>query len=704
MLQGGIRMAILGKNACIEINNNVFAQAGIKQLYEQLANAMALNKEDEITAVCKSCYAGITSALYKAYAAKILAKKGYESNNSLQNGHRSIISSDKFIDNMIQVAKNSSSIPSSDAKHNNIKSNITNYFLNNYLIPLDEYAGNLYETSPSSGASTDITNANSDPDESIGTEVNSKIESEDESDFLTDEEYELYGYDDYRQDKQSSYVVEDQKYSKIQTLRSVFGMPYQFLPDTDRRLFTDNSDGSTNVSNLDKDAYMGRKYIERIAQRGNILFLTPGSVRFLKGASSKTKQRVVEGFLSNLDNTASMSGLLNDTESYRYYSFDFDISGFFEYLNPMLRAAARYLKLQNYTVDGEVVSEAEFLKHTSTLTHANYKDIIANGAGTASMFNNAYGALTFYLDGVNNTSDSINTSLGNSTFVDSYIKPVSSTAQELKFLAGKGITDLTNADWANNVVDENSIRNSMQEIENFVNKYLGSNSLAKKLSLGAVTVGSGGQIIFPKIWNDTTFETDSVNLDIKLTSPDCDDLSLFWNILTPMYAVLCMAAPKGYVGIDGYSQPFLVRAFCQSMFNIEAGYITGLTIRKGAEGCWTKSGLPTVLEISLTITDVYESKYISTGEKGNLLSWNPIQTVNNVVQKTPFLKNTAMLNWIACTCGVNVNKPDMIRDIEMYIEHSIENPVYDIFTNFTLSAVDWLRNLAPVTLNIIGQI
>lgn len=692
-------MGVLGRNTCSAIIKDTLNQLANADLFANLYNAMSAMDDEKITDACSKCYSTFLSNIYNAYSAKI-SDKGYQTNASLKSQYDSLKNSNdlsRFTSAAIAYSK--LSVPSS-VRDESLKNNIYTFFSSYFLFPLDDYAESLYTYSPAQ-PSADVTNSNDNTNET----VDSEIQSEDDSEYLTDAEYELYGYEDYQQNKQKTYDTESQKYSKVKVLRSVFGMPYQFLPDTDRRLFTQKSNGVTNILHLDKEDYMGRKYIERIAQRANILFLTPGTVRFLKGASAKTKKRIVSGFLSNVENSASIKGLLNDTESYRYYSFDFDVQGYFQYLNPMLRAAARYLNLQNYTVDGDIVTDASILQKTKMLTHANYYDMFANAAGTGSVFNNAYGALTFYLDGTDSVSESINTSLTSSTFVDTYIKPVSDTAKELKFLAGKAIVDLTNDDWANNVVDEDSIRNSMTEIENFVNKYLGSNSFAKKLSLGAVTVGSGGQIIFPKIWSNTDFDAESQNVTVKLTSPDCDDYSLFWNILAPAYAIVCMAAPKGYVGIDGYAQPFMVRAFCQSMFNIECGYITGVSMRKGAEGCWTKSGLPTVLEISLTITDVYESKYISTGNKPTVKEWwNPFQVVKGVVSKTPFLKNTAMLNWIACSCGVNVNKPDLIRDIEMYIVHAIENPMLDILTNFSLGLSDAFRNMCPITLDIIGKV
>ncbi len=515
----------------------------------------------------------------------------------------------------------------------------------------------------------------------------------DYDDDLFDEQWSLY-------QNQRSRITSDPRLNKMSLLRGISGMPYQFLPDTDRRIFDKNT---TNV--LKEDEYLGRKYTERIAQRANILFLTPGKATFLKGVSAQRKRDVVGKMINDI---GSQTALFDDDESYRYYSFNFDTTEYYRYLNPMCRAAARYLGLHSYSINGAWTgSKTGLFSGIDGLTHADYEKVLSGSAET-SVFTNAYGALMFYLDSVSTSNESISTSLGESNFVNQFIKEPSSVAQEIKFLAGKGVTDLLANDFADNIADPETAKAAQQEIENFVKKYLGNNALAKKLGLGAITVASGGQIIFPKIWNDTTYDTESVNVTIKLSSPDCDAFSIFWNILVPMYAVICMAAPKGYIGIDGYSQPFMIRAFCQSMFMIEAGFITSLSIRKGGEGYWTKDGLPTILEIDMTISDIYNSKFISTSEKGspdvNLL--NPIGSAINVIgkgfQKTPFLKNTAMLNWIANTCGVNVNKPDLIRDIEMYIEHSIENPISDLFTNFCHQLTDTLRNFTPDLLDLLG--
>ena len=54
----------------------------------------------------------------------------------------------------------------------------------------------------------------------------------------------------------------------VDKLRGVFGFPYQFLPNTDRRI--------TNASGSNEYSLLGRKYKERIASRAPIMILQAG--------------------------------------------------------------------------------------------------------------------------------------------------------------------------------------------------------------------------------------------------------------------------------------------------------------------------------------------------------------------------------------------------------------------------------------------
>lgn len=477
----------------------------------------------------------------------------------------------------------------------------------------------------------------------------------------------------------------DMSAAKIDRLRHVFGMPYQFLPDTDRRMI-----GDEDPSNFSEINLMGRKYIERIAQRANILYITPGKPQFLQGASSDFKKTVLTSLLGLSTgelNSEEAKKFIDDKESVRYYSFEFDEEAYFEFLNPILRAAARYLNLHDKTIDNVPLDQYNYQNYIMAPDTAGY---------------NAMGALTFYIDGMNSSQDNISNSTSESSFASTYDNSISSTAQEIWTLAGKGLNELTGSQFANGVIDGEGANATLDEMNNFISQYLGNNSFARNLTLGATAMVTGGHIIFPEIWRDADFRSDSIGVTIKLTVPDQDDESVFWGLLLPMYAVLTLASPRGYNNIDAYRDPFMIRAFCQSMFHVEMGYITGVSITKGAECCWTASGLPTSIEINLQIKDLYDSMYISSGTKDFRLSWDIFDDIKQVVAKTPFLKNTAMLNWIANSCGVNLNKPDILRDIDMYLMHVYVNQWNDAIPNWTLRLFDSFRNLSSNFFKAVG--
>lgn len=555
--------------------------------------------------------------------------------------------------------------------------------------PLADYSSNPTTNSDTSSGGGE--NPISEKDKETGT---AEITSTDESGLYTNAEFKMLN-SSYVQRKVESDITR----SKIDNLRHVFGIPYQFLPETDRRYGEYKSDPDaqlqSDLSIFDDTSYMGHTYIERIAQRANILYITPGSPKFLKGATKETKEKLLRTMLGLTDGSlksAEAMAFMEDEGSLRYYSFDEDLEGFYEYLNPMLRAAARYLGLHDERVSAE----------DATLDKFHFSEYI--GAPMTEGYN-AYGALTFYVDGLNNSSDSIGNTVSPSSFVDQFDQQITSTAQEIWTIAGKGLNDLTGSELANSVSGMEGAQQAMHDIDNFVNKFLGGNTFLKNLSVGGSVMAVGGHIIFPEIWRDSDFRGETFTLNFKFVSPDNDDESIFWNCLVPMMAWICLAAPRGYDNIDGFGPPFCVRAFCQSMFHIEMGYVTGLQISKGGEGMWTASGLPTSIEISVQIKDLYDNIYISSGSKDyNFSWWNIAQNVGEITRKTPFLKNTAMLNWIANSCGVNINKPDILRDIDMYFTHVYVNPILDIIPNYSLMLYDTVRNWSTSLFNVLSRI
>ena len=130
-------------------------------------------------------------------------------------------------------------------------------------------------------------------------------------------------------------------------------------------------------------------------------------------------------------------------------------------------------------------------------------------------------------------------------------------------------------------------------------------------------------MIFPKIWGDSQYNR-SYSFDIKLRSPDHDNLSIFLNILKPYCKLLALTLPRSRVDSDGkadpnsFEAPFLVKAYSKGMFNIDMGIISSMTVTKGRTCAWNDDGLPTEIDISLDIKDLYSNLSMSSIRIGNI--------------------------------------------------------------------------------------
>ena len=171
-------------------------------------------------------------------------------------------------------------------------------------------------------------------------------------------------------------------------------------------------------------------------------------------------------------------------------------------------------------------------------------------------------------------------------------------------------------------------------------------------------------MIFPEIWDNSSVGR-SYSINIKLRSPDCDNLSLYLNIMVPFIHCLCMCAPQMMGNnVNTYGSPFLVRAYCKSMFNIDMGIITSMDVSRGKEGAWNANGIPTEMDITLNIKDLYDVFSITGWDNSISLSSIFATKKNSSLQ---IIKNTAMMDYLGNLAGLNLNQPEVTRNIQSYI-------------------------------------
>lgn len=440
-------------------------------------------------------------------------------------------------------------------------------------------------------------------------------------------------YININKDEEENYVIDDSEFTNyggtntgeyfIKDVRGIHGMPYQFM---------------TSVDNIPSTDYkFGRKYTEKIITRMPLLLLTPGRPKFMKNFSKQSKDNVLKYIAKKDSSISSVEQLFDDNEAGKLYSFESCYADYYSFVNPMCQRMSRYLGIQDKTLEGKKLSSYEWEHYANSA----FKNFISSKENIA-----------FYIDSDTQISESFSNSTGESMLAGA-VNGLSDTAREIQFILG---------DFAGYDID--SLGDSaLETLNSWTDKF--SSMLPTKLinsvKQGTKSVLNGGKMVFPEIWNDSSFSR-SYRISIKLRTPDADNLSWFMNIGVPMIHLICLVAPH-QLGPNGFQSPFLVRGWYKGFFNCDMGIITDMEISKGDKGRWTLDGLPTEVDISFTMKDLYQILYI-TSDKDKI---------------SDLLSNTAMLDYIANMCGINVYKPDLERAIDL-VYMTVKNKVVDTIT------------------------
>lgn len=471
----------------------------------------------------------------------------------------------------------------------------------------------------------------------------------------------------------------DYDLTNIRAALGIFGLPYQFMPHIDMRLAAvDSASGRNNVygdalrvnnglrpsSDLVSEADelgLGYRWMYNIYDKMPLLLMTPGKANFLNKYTHEQKESVVTMLASAFQNGADNAGALSDVfeKEGRYYEFNADLPTYYNYVNPMCRAAAVFLGIGDKTIDDQMTGAGTPLKKASWDSFTSTRLRSFQDLGST-------GFIGFYID----TPTEIRESFSNQTSESSLkgmADSISEQGKELNFLFGYGASALD--------INDTEISNSIAELANDISRLTSKNNILNSITKHLQTVASGGRLVFPEIWSNSSFDK-SYNIDIKLVSPDADKLSIYLNIIVPLMHLIALAAPRtkgkntGGMNQNAYFQPFLVRAVYKSMFSVDTGIITSMDISKGDEGRWTPDGLPTSVTVSFTIKDLYQVMSISPTEylDGGMLTGVGSDTYCN----------TTLMDYIGTLCGVNIFEPDVKRAVDMWYMMNIGGSVNSI--------------------------
>lgn len=447
-----------------------------------------------------------------------------------------------------------------------------------------------------------------------------------------------------------------EEFYSVANLLGVFGLPYQFMPHVDPRLrYQVNGVNVTGTSAYITDTQgTGSEYADHIASKMPVLFLSPGVPNFMTKFSKNDKQTILDyiaqtagGIAGNL----TTDDLLKD--SGKYYTFEYNIPEYYKHVNPMCRIASLYMEVEDYTWDGVKMQSVNWMDYTMSKLDGIFQ-------GKTEITD--YMSIPFYLESETQISESFSNDTTESSILSS-IDSISDIGREAMFILGYSQSALLNKSIIDVSGDSAEIT---QQVLDKLGPVASNNSFIGKLITNLTSVATGGRLVFPKIWSDSSFSR-SYDVTIKLRSPDMDNLSIYLNIIVPFLHLLGFVLPRQLDGNpNGYASPFLVRAIYKGFFNIDMGLVTNMSVTKGDQAQFNAEGIPTAIDVNLTIADLYEN-----------MSMTPT-TATNWAYDT--MDNTCQMDYIATMCGINIYQPEVGRLLKMWMVNNVINRARDIIS------------------------
>jgi len=472
----------------------------------------------------------------------------------------------------------------------------------------------------------------------------------------------------------------------------LFGLPYQFPDAVDPRL----SDISSSI---------GKKFTENIMLEAPVCTIIPGIPSYLPGTKAGKKQKIstaqalIEGGSGNF---SSVKQLFNDMDEdqLRLYDFESAYSEYMTFVNVMCRAGATFLEL-NDTLDGQSLQRYDWRQYRwnqiaatsmasriktglKTLSKdaksaASYKNsdgkaytTVTNASNTGShtfmmesvddsgseknlkqVFKN-YNYVQFFIDPDVAPSESLSNTTGES-MLKSVFDSGSSTMKELAFMANSGGID---AETLKTFTEESS-----SALQAGVSSILGDNAMGGALSriinLGG-DVLQGNNIIIPDIYQNSQYQK-SYSITVHLKTPYGSKLGYYLDVFVPMMHLLALAMPR-QESANSFSSPFLVKAYVDGIFTCNLGIVDSISIAKVADS-WSVQGLPSEVDVTLNITDLYCDLMMSP-------STSPMA----------FINNSSLVEYIATNCGLDLTAPNFKAKYQNII-NSVTNSMLDVPSN-----------------------
>jgi hypothetical protein len=469
--------------------------------------------------------------------------------------------------------------------------------------------------------------------------------------------------------------------------RRIYGTPFQFIADTDMR---------------PNDGPLGINFMTNIMTETPIISILPGVPKYMAEMSPVEKKTFTDDMIKKLDTAvdsvksqftdAFTDNLDKNNIDMAFFEFQSATAEYMLYVNLLCRMCAMFMGIGSLPVPGtsdqtygsynwfnwhlsnayankstEIGGVGAMASDISGIVKGGVDKVVKSIMGNSDANLDGYAKIQKSMNGI--SSNSNNYYYADQYFFDFFIKPpsysesfsnqttesmfsqvlskASGIQKELAFLLGEGGAE------ARKVLEGNA-QEATKAIEAATNQLFKSEGMKKilnRLVTGANTVITGANIVFPQIWDTSSYNRD-FQVEITLSTPYGTPESVFLEEMVPMMHLLALTLPR-QATVNSYGSPFLVRATVPGYFYSDMGIVKDLQISKGGQSgnSWTVDGLPTEINISMNISDLYNS-----------LSMSNFKTKRNIWNT---LYNAPLLDYIGVQCGLNMRSSEYVKKIEL---------------------------------------
>lgn len=480
------------------------------------------------------------------------------------------------------------------------------------------------------------------------------------------------------------WMSENSNLYSAKSFESIVGMPVQFMGNVDARF---------------GQSALGKQYSEDILYDAPICVIQPGSPNLsdsslAEGASEPLKnlinkitaayywgKSIVSGNGQDVFKTWLTDWLVGDDSGSfaRFFGFESQYARYIQYVNTLCHLFATFLGIADNTIPG---IGKKYKEYNDSIDEVEYLD---NGLGLKLNYG-TYPALFVYYQPDSSLSQTFSNETQESSLA-SKLNELSNYSKEMAFLAGglgfpgKGVT-----------VGDGVSAGTLFSLSDMSFSF-GSNNILKRIfnraGEGVGTIIGGNNLSLPEIYSNSNMTGTEYVLNIKLVNPYGSPEGAFLFQMRQLSRLLAVSLPRQY-GPNGYTAPFIIRAFSKGQFNIQLGIVESLSIRRAGNGGenQTVHGIPMELEITMVLKDLYQQIAISN-EYTNAYGIPSLSQLSNIKQLKLLFNNIGLLDFVASYAGYNLNQPAI--DVKLdYILNSMWTNLTDIVDfNGTINVFNW---------------